>query len=49
MTSQSKKPPKTHPLLWVVESLEEEPSYLEKKGIISKEKLLEEIKKLKRE
>ena len=30
MVSKSKKKPKTHPLLWVVESLLEEPSYLEK-------------------
>jgi len=30
MSAQSKKKPKTHPLLWVVESLEEEPSYLAK-------------------
>jgi len=30
MVSKSKKKPKTHPLLWVVESLMEEPSYLEK-------------------
>ena len=30
MASQSKKKPKPKPLLWVVESLEEEPSYLEK-------------------
>jgi len=30
MASHSKKKPKTHPLLWVVESLMEEPSYLEK-------------------
>jgi len=28
--SKKKKKPKTHPLLWVVESLMEEPSYLEK-------------------
>jgi hypothetical protein len=27
---KKKKKPKTHPLLWVVESLMEEPSYLEK-------------------
>jgi hypothetical protein len=30
MTSKSKKKPKTHPLLWVIESLIEEPSYLQK-------------------
>jgi hypothetical protein len=30
MASQSKKKNKQHPLLWVVESLMEEPSYLEK-------------------
>ena len=30
MTSRSKKKPKTHPLLWVVEYIEEEPSYLAK-------------------
>jgi hypothetical protein len=30
MASQSKKKKKQHPLLWVVESLMEEPSYLEK-------------------
>jgi hypothetical protein len=30
MAPQSRKKPKHHPLFWVVESLEEEPSYLEK-------------------
>jgi hypothetical protein len=30
MVSKSKKKPKTHPLLWVVEALMEEPSYLPK-------------------
>jgi len=30
MASQIEKKPKHHSLLWVVESLEEEPSYLEK-------------------
>jgi hypothetical protein len=30
MAPKSKKKPKTHPLLWVVEFLEEEPSYLAK-------------------
>lgn len=30
MPSSRKKKPKTHPLLWVVEPLMEEPSYLEK-------------------
>jgi hypothetical protein len=30
MASKTKKKPKTHPLLWVVESLMEEPSYLQK-------------------
>jgi len=30
MASQSKKKTKNHPLLWAVESLMEEPSYLEK-------------------
>lgn len=30
MPSSRKKKPKTHPLLWVIEPLMEEPSYLEK-------------------